>query len=114
MTETLPRLPERPFFSCEPHRFAVVDAVQMRDATALGSLEPVCAFSVGPSNVFEQIPRAVTSHDARYVRVACEGGEVVTLDFVDLTARKETPEREFVYKGGLDEAGDGLGFMRAH
>lgn len=113
MTETLPRLPERPFFSCEPHRFAVVDAVQMRNVAALGSLEPVCAFAVGPGNVFEQAPREVVSSDARYVRVACEGDEVVTLDFGDLAARKETPEGEFVYRGGLDEADDGLGFMRA-
>ena len=113
MTGTLPRLPERPFFSCEPHRFAVVDAVRMRHVSALGPLQPVCTFAVGPGNVFEQVPREVISHDGRYVRVACEGGELVTLDFADLAARKETPEGEFVYKGGLDEANDGLGFMRA-
>ena len=113
MADSVPTLPEHPFFSCDVEEFAVVDTMQTRNASALGALEPVCVFRVGQGNVFQARPRHVVSYDARYVHVSCDDGATVTLDFVDLTARKSASEGEFIYRGGLEEANQGLGFMRA-
>ncbi len=112
MTE-IPALPERPFFSCDAREFAVVDAFQMRTGVGLASVEPTCVFTVGAGNVFEHAPLRVASHEGEQVAVECEGGETVVLDFHDLAARKRTADGEWVYRGGLDEANDGLGFIPA-
>ena len=109
----LPTLPERPFFSCAAGEFAVVDALQMRTAAGLAHVEPLCVFSVGPGNVFERAPLRVVGQGAEVVTVECDGGETVVLDFRELAARKRTPSGEWLYRGGLDEANEGLGVMRA-
>lgn len=106
-------LPERPFFSCDAAGFTVVDAFQMRTGAGLASVEPTCVFTVGTGNVFECAPLRVTSNEGKRVVVECEGDETVVLDFGDLAARKHTADGEWLYRGGLDEANDGLGFMRA-
>ena len=106
-------LPAKPFFSCDEHEFAVVDAAQMRSAADLSLVAPVLTLRVGPGNVFEQRPRRVISNEDGIVSVECSGGETVALDFNDIAARKSGPVGEFVYRSGLDEGNDGAGWMRA-
>ncbi len=85
----------------------------MGTAAGLAHVEPLCVFSVGPGNVFECAPLRVVGHGNEVVTVQCDGGETVVLDFRELSARKRTPNGEWLYRGGLDEANEGLGFVRA-
>ena len=106
-------LPERPFFSCEKSSFLIIDSAKMRDVSALENLEPSCQFIVGLGNVFGTAPKFVVEHSKSHVRIACEEEIIVILDFDDLAAAIETPEGRFLYKGGLDQANDAMGFMKA-
>ncbi|MEX2598215.1 MAG: hypothetical protein WD533_01000 [Dehalococcoidia bacterium] len=113
MPEDLPKLPEKPFFSCDADGFSVVDGASMRSASSIVQIQPVLALQTGPANIFEQRPRKVIGHEGSTVTVACDGDETVILDFDDLAARKQTPQGEFMYRGGLDEGNDGRGWMAA-
>lgn len=106
-------LPRRPFFSCEEAAFSVVDGAAMRQSLLGEGLSPVVTLRVGPGNVFERPPRRVVERRADVVGVQCEGDTVVYLDFENGSARKRTPQGEFLYKGGLDEGNDGKGYIRA-
>ena len=106
-------LPDRPFFSCEKSYFLIIDSNKMRDVKALDNLEPLFKFEVGPGNVFESSPKFEIEHTNTHVHVACEGEQTVILDFEDLAASRESQEGRYLYKGGLDQSNDGLGFMKA-
>jgi hypothetical protein len=106
-------LPEKPFFSCDADAFSVADGALMRSASSIVNIQPVITLQVGPNNVFEQRPRKVVGREGDVVIVECDGGERVMLDFDALAARKQTPQGEFVYRGGLDDGNEGLGWMSA-
>ena len=107
------QLPDRPFFSCEPDGLAVVDGEQMRRDILTRDVVPLFRFLVGPGNLFEQAPRKVVHHEGSLVSVECDGGCTVHLDFAQGTGRVERADGEFLYRGALDEACDGLGFIAA-
>lgn len=111
MSDGLFELPAKPFFSCDADGFVVVDGALMQSVNAVLTIEPVLRLTIGPGNIFEQRPLRVTSHEGRAVEVACEGAETVYLDFHELTARKSTPQGDFMYQGGIEEGNEGLGFM---
>ena len=104
-------LPEQPFFSCEEDNFSIADGAVMRTDLRFANLEALLRLDVGEGNVFEQRPRSA-SREGSIVSVECDGDETVELDFDELAARKTTPEGEFVYKAGLDEANAGRGWLR--
>lgn len=107
------QLPEHPFYSCEEDCFLVADASQMGTAAAVLALEPLLRLTVGEGNIFEQRPVIVTEKEGLQVSVECEGGEVVHIDFDALTASKTTPQGEFLYRGGLEDGNDGMGYFPA-
>ena len=107
------QMPAKPFFSCDADCFAVVDGERLGTAAQALAAEPVLKLDVGAGNVFERRPLRVTAHDARYVEVQCDGDETVRLDLREFTAGKTTPDGEFLYCGGLEDANDGLGWIRA-
>lgn len=107
------QMPAKPFFSCEADCFAIADGEMSGTAAQALAAEPLLKLDVGVGNVFERRPLRVTSHDARRVEVQCDGDETVRLDLHAFTAGKTTPEGEFLYRGGLEDANDGLGFIRA-
>jgi hypothetical protein len=85
----------------------------MRSAGAILSVVPVLKLAVGTGNIFEQRPVRVTSQSGLDVTVECAGGDVVHLDFKELTARKTSTEGEFLYRGGIEDGNAGLGFLSA-
>ena len=107
------QLPEHPFYSCEEDCFLVADGSQMGTAAAVLALEPLLKLMVGEGNVFERRPVKVAEKEGLHVSVECEGGEVVHIDFDALTARKTTPQGEFLYRGGLEDANEGMGYFPA-
>lgn len=106
-------LPSRPFFACDEDGFTVVDGALMRGTLDFIRIEPALKLEVGPGNVFEHRPVKIASRDGDVVTVECEGGVVVRLDFGDMLARVVRPDGEFLYKGGLEDGNDGLGFISA-
>ena len=113
MDDELFQLPENPFFSCDEDGLSVVDADEMRDGMALRTIEPVLKLTVGERNAFERRPRRVAGREGDVVTIECDDDVTVLLDFHELTVRSLTPEGEFVYRGGLEEGNDGLGFVPA-
>ena len=107
------QLPEHPFYSCEEDCFLVADGSQMGTAAAILALEPLLKLMVGEGNIFERRPLKVTEKEGLQVSVECAGGESVHIDFDSLTARKTTPDGEFLYRGGLEDGNDGMGYLRA-
>ena len=107
------QLPEHPFYSCEADCFLVADGSQMGTAAAILALEPLLKLMVGEGNVFERRPVQVVEKGGTGVSVECDGGEVVHIDFDALTARKTTPQGEFLYRGGLEDGNDGMGYFPA-
>ena len=107
------QLPERPFYSCEQDCFLVADGSQMGTAAAILALEPLLKLMVGEGNIFERRPVQVAEKDGARVSVECEGGDVVHIDFDALTARKTTPAGDFLYRGGLEDGNDGMGYFPA-
>ena len=106
-------LPQRPFFSCDEDGFSVIDAAEMQQSLRSGQVRPVLKLRVGPGNVFEHRPRKVVDRSGLKVTVQCDSDVTVILDFDSESARKKSPEGEFVYLGGIDEGGDGKGWMAA-
>ena len=107
------QLPEHPFYSCEEDCFLVADGSQMGTAAAILALEPLLKLMVGEGNIFERRPVKVAEKDGQQVSVECESGEIVHIDFDALTARKTTPKGEFLYRGGLEDGNDGMGYFPA-
>ncbi len=106
-------MPARPFFTCEEDGFSIVDGALMRNTLALTSIEPVLKLHVGPGNVFEQRPLKLVGREGDVVKVECEGGIVVHLDFSEMLARIQGPTGDFLYMGGLEDGNEGMGFMAA-
>ena len=103
--------PERPFFSCSEHEFAVVDQATMAASLRDGRVEPWMAFRVAEGNVFESPPVSVLDNNHGRVRVRCRDAEVL-VDFIEESARKTTAAGEqLIYMAGLDEANDGRGWL---
>ena len=107
------QLPEHPFYGCEEDCFVVADGSQMGTVSAVLALEPLLKLMVGEGNIFECRPVKVAEKDEQQVSVECENGEVVHIDFDSLTASKTTPQGEFLYRGGLEDGNDGMGYLRA-
>lgn len=107
------QLPEHPFYSCEEDCFLVADGSQMGTAAAILALEPLLKLMVGEGNIFERRPVTVLSKEGPQVSVECQGGETVHIDFDALTASKTTADGEFLYRGGLEDGNDGMGYLRA-
>lgn len=106
-------MPARPFFSCEADCFILADGERMGTASAVLAAEPLLKLDIGEGNVFERRPLRVAERDGLHIAVECDGGEVVHLDLREFTARKTTPDGDFLYRSGLEEGNDGLGFIRA-
>ena len=113
MADELFELPVKPFFSCEEDNFAIADGSLMRTINSMLSVEPLLKLMVGPRNLFEHRPLRVASHEGDIVAVECEADETVYLDFHELTARKSTPEGEYIYFGGIEEGNEGMGYLAA-
>ena len=113
MADELFELPVKPFFSCEEDNFAIADGALMHTVNSLLSVEPLLKLMVGSRNLFEHRPLRVTEHEGNMVTVECEAEETVYLDFHELTARKRTPQGEYIYFGGIEEGNDGMGFIAA-
>ncbi|MBF8267279.1 MAG: hypothetical protein HW388_787 [Dehalococcoidia bacterium] len=103
-------LPHRPFFSCTPQEFTIVDSQEAKDALRGGSIKPWMSFKVGQANIIDTRPRRVLSWHGNEVTVECDGG-TVRLDFSEGSARKTTPHGQFVYRGGIEERNEGMGYM---
>jgi hypothetical protein len=106
-------LPQRPFFSCDDDGFSVIDAAEMQQSLRAGQVTPVLKLKIGPGNIFESRPRKVVNRSGFKVSVQCDDDITVALDFDAESARKKSPEGEFVYLGGIDEGDDGKGWMAA-
>ena len=106
-------LPQRPFFSCEDDGFSVIDGAEMQQSLRSGQVTPVLKLRIGPGNIFESRPRKVVDRSGLKVSVQCDDDITVTLDFDAESARKKSPEGEFVYLGGIDEGDGGKGWMAA-
>jgi hypothetical protein len=104
-------LPQHPFFNCESDGFSVIDEAEMQKSLRSGQVTPVLKLQIGPDNIFETRPRRVVSRIGLKVTVQCDDDITVTLDFDAESARKKSPEGEFVYLGGLDEGESGKGWM---
>lgn len=103
-------IPSKPFFSCEPNSFRIVDQARFSQVVT-GKEEPWLTLSVAESNVMHSKPVRVTSHQGDKIEIECESGSL-RLDMESESARKVDPAgREWVYCGGLDEANSGLGWM---
>ena len=103
-------LPAKPFFSCTPEEFVIVDADAARSALRSGSMEPWMTFERGDGNVIDSVPHRVANRRENVVAVECEGGTVY-IDFAEGRARKVTPQGEFAYMGTLEERNDGRGYI---
>ena len=113
LDDELFRLPEHPFYSCDEDCFVVADGAQRGDGAFVLSLDPLLTLQVGDGNIFERRPLKVAEKDGARISVECEGSEMVHIDFAALTAGKTTPQGEFLYRGGLEDGNDGMGFIRA-
>ncbi|MBI2856554.1 MAG: hypothetical protein HYX93_06890 [Chloroflexi bacterium] len=103
-------LPARPFFSCTPEEFVVVDAEAAKSALRSGFMEPWMKFERGDGNVIDSVPHRVASQQEDVVAVECEGATVY-IDFAEGRARKVTSQGEFVYRGTLEERNEGRGYI---
>ena len=110
MTPDSRPLPTRPFFSCTPEEFVIVDASEAKGSLRDGSLKPWMSFSCGDGNIIDTVPRKVSSWHGDQVAVECEGG-TVHIDFAEGSACKTTTQGEFVYMGTLEDRNDGRGYI---
>lgn len=102
--------PPSPFFSCEENGFRIVDKTRFSQVVT-GKEEPWLTLSVGESNVMHSKPVRVTSHQEFAIEIECEDG-ALKLDIESESARKvDATGREWVYRGGLEEANQGMGWM---
>ena len=101
--------PKRPFFSCEEHRLVIVDGGAAK-GTFPFTVEPWFVLERGAGNVLDSRPRKVVEFNADRVVVECDDGRLI-LDFEDGCARKETPDGQFQYLSGLDQANAGRGYF---
>ena len=102
--------PSRPYFSCEPGSFRIVDRARLSQVIS-GKEEPWLTLAVGEQNVMHSRPVRVLSHREFDIEIECEKGKL-KLDMESESARKvDTAGKEWVYCGGLDEANSGLGWM---
>ncbi len=102
--------PSSPFFSCEDTSFRIVDKARFSQVVT-GKEEPWLTLSVDDSNVMHSRPVRVTSHQDFSIEIECEEGSL-KLDIGSESARKvDSAGREWVYRGGLEEANQGMGWM---
>lgn len=102
--------PSTPYFSCEPDRLRIVDKAQF-SKVVMGKADPWLTLSVSESNVMHSRPVRVKSHQDFSIEIECELG-LLRLNMESESARKvDTDGREWVYRGGLEEANEGLGWM---
>lgn len=102
--------PPSPFFSCENSSFRIVDKARFSQVVS-GKEEPWLTLAVGDSNVMHSKPVRVSSHEDSSIEIECEDGSL-KLDIESESARKVDPDgREWVYRGGLEEANQGMGWM---
>ena len=105
------KLPRRPFFTCEPDAFLILDQDALGAGLMKGDMEPWYRFEVGEDNLFETRPLQVLDHTPEYVTIECEDS-VVELDLETGAAQRQTPDgARWVYYGGMDEANEGSGWM---
>ena len=110
MTPDNRSLPSRPFFSCTPEQFVIVDGSEAKSSLLDGSLTPWMSFSCGNGNVIDTVPRKVSSWHEGQVVVECDGG-TVHIDFGEGSARKTTTQGEFLYMGTLEDRNEGRGYI---
>ena len=103
-------LPAKPFFSCTPDEFIIVDADAAKSALRTGSMVPWMTFERGDGNVIDSVPHKMATREEDMVAVECKGGTVY-IDFAEGRARKVTSQGEFVYMGTLEERNDGRGYI---
>ncbi len=102
--------PSNPFFSCEPGSLRIVDKSRFSQVV-MGKEDPWLTLSVDEQNVMHSRPVKVTAHQDFEVEIECESG-TLRLDIDSESARKvDTDGREWVYRGGLEEANEGMGWM---
>lgn len=102
--------PRSPFFSCEDSSFRIVDKTRFSQVVT-GKEEPWMTLSVGDLNVMHSRPVRVKSHQDFSIEIECEDGSL-RLDIDSESARKvDSAGREWVYRGGLEEANAGMGWM---
>lgn len=102
--------PSSPFFSCEDTGLLIVDKTRFSQVVT-GKEEPWLKLSVAEENVMHSKPVKVKSHHDFTIEVECEQGSL-KLDMESESARKvDSAGKEWVYRGGLEEANQGLGWM---
>lgn len=102
--------PSSPFFSCESDGLTIIDKTRFSQVIT-GKEEPWLKLSVNESNVMHSTPVRVKSQAGFAVEVECEEGSL-KLDLDSESARKvDASGREWVYRGGLEEANQGMGWM---
>lgn len=110
MTFPYDPFPQSPFFSCETDRFRIVDKTRLSQVVS-GKEEPWITLSVGETNVMHSRPVKVTTHRDFSIEIECEDG-ALKLDIDSESARKvDSNGKEWVYRGGLEEANAGMGWM---
>ena len=102
--------PSSPFFSCEATGLRIVDKSKFSQVI-MGKEDPWLTLSVDESNVMHSKPVRVMSHEDFLIEIECEEG-TLKLDISTESARKvDGTGREWVYRGGLEEANQGMGWM---
>ncbi len=102
--------PASPFFSCESDGLKIVDKTRFSQVIT-GKEEPWLTLAVNESNVMHSTPVKIKSHVDFKVEIECETGSL-KLDIESESARKvDAAGREWVYRGGLEEANQGMGWM---
>lgn len=102
--------PSSPFFSCEESGLRIVDKARFSQVVS-GKEEPWLTLSVDEANVMHSKPLRIKSHQDFSIEVECESGSL-NLDMETESARKiDADGREWVYRGGLEEANQQMGWM---
>lgn len=102
--------PSSPFFSCEPSSLRIVDKTRFSQVVS-GKEDPWLTLSVSADNVMHSRPVRVKSHQELDIEIECEEG-LLRLNIESESARKvDSSGKEWVYRGGLEEANEGMGWM---
>ncbi len=104
------RIPSRLFFSCQKSRFLIGDKDHFSDIVR-GTMEPWLSLEVGINNIFETPPLRIIGQNGAVVAVKTADA-TIRLDLESESARKILPDgAESIYRGGLEDANAGLGWM---
>lgn len=103
--------PSRPFYSCDAGGLVVIDQAEMPQLLRGVAVDPWFRLEAGAGNVIDGAPLKVEDQEGARVTVRCENG-TIEIDFDEETVKKTGADgRSYIYKGALDQANAGKGWM---